>query len=108
LGLHDHRREEIPVTPWPAMPALIRLYVEDGDETFRRAISAGGTSVTAMTELSWGDRIGRVRDPQGNLWWIQAPGPALSADEMEARAEDPRFLDAMRHVQTTLDEALRR
>jgi uncharacterized glyoxalase superfamily protein PhnB len=92
---------------WPATAALLRLYVEDGDETFRRALAAGGTAVTALTELSWGDRVGRIRDPLGNLWWIQAPGPSLTPDEMAARASDPRFAEAMRHVQQTLDDALR-
>ena len=38
----------------------------------RRAVAAGGTSVTEVTHLFFGDRVGRVRDPLGNIWWIQA------------------------------------
>ncbi len=93
---------------WSATPALLRLYVEDGDETYRRAVAGGGAIVTEMTELAWGDRIGRIRDPHGNVWWIQAPGPELSPDEMTARANDPRYIEAMRHTQKTLDSAMRK
>src|SRR4029453_8585156 len=46
-------------------PEFPRLYVEDGDATHARALAAGATSVSNVTELSWGDRVGRVRDPQG-------------------------------------------
>ena len=76
---------------WPNTPSFIRLYVEDGDAVYRRALEAGATSVTEMTDLFFGDRVGRVRDPQGNLWWIQA------------RLED---LDAMQRVQESLDREL--
>ena len=57
---------------WPDTPSFLRLYVEDADEAYRRALEAGATSVTGVTHLFWGDRVGRVRDPFGNLWWIQA------------------------------------
>jgi PhnB protein len=57
---------------WPDTPSFLRLYVEDADEVHRRALEAGATSVTEVTHLFWGDRVGRVRDPFGNLWWIQA------------------------------------
>ena len=55
-------------SPFPvATPGLLRLYVEDGDAVFDRAVAAGATVVTRLTELAWGDRVGRVRDPLGNL-----------------------------------------
>jgi PhnB protein len=54
---------------WPETPAFLRLYVEEGDDVFRRALDAGATGVTAMTDLFFGDRVGRVRDPLGNIWW---------------------------------------
>ena len=59
-------------SPFPvATPGFLRLYVEDGDAVFRRAVAAGATPVTRLTVLAWGDRVGRVRDPLGNIWWIQ-------------------------------------
>ena len=31
---------------WPSTPAFLRLYVDDCDATYQRALDAGGTSVT--------------------------------------------------------------
>jgi PhnB protein len=94
-------------SPFPvATPSLLRLYVEDGDATFRRAVAAGATPVTRLTELAWGDRVGRVRDPLGNLWWIQERASAPTQDEMARRFEDPTFAEAMRYVQSTLTDGL--
>jgi PhnB protein len=84
---------------WPDTPAFLRLYVEDGDAAHRAAVAAGAESVTEMTEMFWGDRVGRVRDPLGNLWWIQSQVAELTPEEVERRAGEPRFLEAMRYVQ---------
>ncbi|MFD9443861.1 VOC family protein [Streptomyces sp. NPDC060006] len=88
---------------WTSTPALIRLYVEDGDATFRKAVEAGGVPMTEMTELAWGDRVGRVRDPLGNVWWIQCRLAELNPVQMTERAEDPKFQEAMRYMQESLD-----
>jgi PhnB protein len=91
---------------WPDTPSFIRLYVEDGDAVYRRALEAVATSVTEMTDLFFGDRVGRVRDPQGNLWWIQARLEDLDPQEMEKRAAQKEYLDAMQRVQESLDREL--
>jgi uncharacterized glyoxalase superfamily protein PhnB len=83
---------------WPDTPALLRLYVEDADAVHRQAVEAGATSVTEMTELAFGDRVGRVRDPLGNLWWIQSRIEDLDPEEMARRAIEPRYVDAMNYV----------
>jgi PhnB protein len=85
---------------WPPTPGFLRLYVEDADETHRRAVAAGGTSVTKMTHLFFGDRVGRVRDPLGNIWWIQARVEEVSTEEMQRRLTDPVFTAAMRYLQS--------
>jgi uncharacterized glyoxalase superfamily protein PhnB len=84
---------------WPDTPAFLRLYVTDGDAVFQQALRAGATSVTEMTHLFWGDRVGRVRDPFGNLWWIQTRIEDVSLEEMERRATEKRWVDAMDYVQ---------
>ena len=38
---------------WPDTPAFFRLYLDDADAAYRRAIGAGATSVTEVTELFW-------------------------------------------------------
>lgn len=47
------------------------IYVDDADETFKKAISNGGTVVSELTDQSYG-RSGGVKDPFGNTWWITA------------------------------------
>lgn len=84
---------------WPETPAFLRLYVADCDATYQRALAAGATSVTRPTDMSWGDRVARVRDPLGNLWWLMARMEEVSPEEMERRATDERYLDAMAYVQ---------
>src|SRR5262245_23805764 len=87
---------------WPPTPGFLRLYLPDGDETFRKAVAAGATVVTELTELFWGDRVGRLRDPFGNLWWIQERVAALELDEMMSRMTQPEFVEAMNYVQSSL------
>ncbi|MCX4694478.1 VOC family protein [Streptomyces sp. NBC_01408] len=83
---------------WPPTPGFLRLYVEDADAVHRRAVAAGGTSVTEVTHLAFGDRVGRVRDPLGNLYWIQTRVEDVSEQEMERRFQDPEFTAAMEYV----------
>ncbi len=74
--------------------------VEDADAVHRQAVAAGGTSVTEVTHLFFGDQVGRVRDPLGNLYWIQTRVEDLSLQEMEHRLADPEFTKAMEYVQS--------
>src|SRR5262245_578974 len=53
-----------------AMPAILYVYVDDVDATYRRAIDAGATSVEEPLDLSYGGRRGMVRDAWDNLWQI--------------------------------------
>jgi PhnB protein len=92
---------------WPETPSFLRLFVEDGDAVYQRALAAGGTSVTDMTDLSFGDRVGRVRDTLGNIWWIQTHIEDVDPEEMASRAEEPTYLDAMQRVEASLDGELR-
>jgi PhnB protein len=90
-------------SPFPvATPGLLRLYVQDADAVVERAVAAGATVVTRLTELAWGDRVGRVRDPLGNLWWIQERMEEPTPEEMARRLQDPKFTQAMVYLQSTL------
>jgi PhnB protein len=85
---------------WVDTPAFLRLYVAESDRVFARAIEAGATAITEMTELAFGDRIGRVRDPFGNLWWIMEHVADLTWEEMAERSAMPEFIRAMDYVQS--------
>jgi len=91
---------------WPPTPALLRLYVDDAVAVQQRAVDAGGTAITEVTDLGFGERVGRMRDPFGNIWWIQEHVEDLTFEEMGQRAQEPRFIEAMRYAQATLDMEL--
>ena len=87
---------------WPPLPAHLRIYSDDVVSTVRRAVEAGAREVTRVTELAFGERVARVRDPQGHLWWIHERVETLDADEMQRRFADPSFQEAMAYVQQSL------
>jgi PhnB protein len=84
---------------WRPTPAFLRLYVEDADATFARAVSFGATPITRVTHLAFGDRVGRVRDPFGNLWWVQQRVEEVSEEEMMRRWSEPEWAQAMAYVE---------
>ena len=92
---------------WPETPGFFRLYVDDAEATLRRATEAGATPITEVTELFWGDRVARLRDPFGNVWWLQSHAVDVPPDRMQARMEDPAMVEAMHYVQQSLIDALR-
>lgn len=89
------------------MPAFIRLYVPDARKGFAKALEAGATEVTKPTLLAFGDRVARVRDPLGNIWWLQQRVEEVSETEMQQRWGDPRWSEPMAYVQNSLAEALK-
>jgi len=91
---------------WPAMPSLLRVFVPDADTAFERAVAAGARVVTELADSAWGDRGGRIRDPFGNIWWVMAHVEDVPQDEVWTRMAEPRFADAMRVAQETLDAEL--
>jgi PhnB protein len=56
-----------------SMTAMLRVYVEDVDAIYQRAIEAGASSLMQPTERSNGDRMAGVKDPFGNAWYIATP-----------------------------------
>ncbi len=55
---------------YPAMPAMLYVYVDDVDTVFQRALAAGATSVRKPRDEHYGDRSGGVADMCGNQWWM--------------------------------------
>ena len=84
---------------WPPTPAFLRIYVDDADAIFERAVQAGGEPVTPLADTPWGDRAGRVRDPQGNLWWVMARMEDVSEDVLNRRWAEPKYVAVMAHFE---------
>ena len=56
--------------PRSAMGAFLYVYVDDADETYRRAVRANATSLEAPVDTPYGDRRAMVADGWGNVWQI--------------------------------------
>lgn len=56
-------------------PAFLYVYVEDADEVYQRALTAGAATIEAPLDTPYGDRRAMVRDPFGNLFQIAHPRP---------------------------------
>ncbi len=70
-----------------ARPAVLHLYVEDVDETYRHALKAGGTSLREPADQFYGDRSAGVLDPCRNQWWISTHVEDVSTEEMRRRMQ---------------------
>jgi len=68
-------------------PGTMYLYVNNADATYQRALQAGATSTEEPADQFWGDRIGGVKDPVGNHWWIATRKEDLLPEELAKRAE---------------------
>ena len=66
-------------------PVSIHLYVEDVDEVYQRALSAGATSLREPADQFYGERNAQVRDPSGHCWDISTRIEEVSPEEMQKR-----------------------
>lgn len=69
---------------WP--PISIMLYVDDVDQVYTRAVGAGFASEMEPTDMFYGDRTSKVRDPYGHRWAISTHIEDVPQDEVERRA----------------------
>lgn len=72
---------------FPPMPAMLYVYVNDADETYRRAIEAGATSLEEPADAFYGDRRAGVKDAAGNLWYVATHQEDVPPEEMQKRAD---------------------
>ena len=70
---------------WKPRPATLYLYVENTDETYKRAMAAGAKSMMEPADQFYGDRNAGVEDAQGTWWWIATHVEDVPVDEMERR-----------------------
>jgi PhnB protein len=64
----------------------LHLYVENVDARYQQAIDAGGEVVTPVSDQFYGDRMGTLKDPFGNLWFIATHTEDLTPEQISARA----------------------
>ncbi|WP_187399502.1 hypothetical protein [Micromonospora sp. AP08] len=62
--------------------------------------------ITAPATHAFGRRGGRVRDSFGTIWWISAVVEDVAPEVGMRRLAEPRYAEAMRDAQETLDREL--
>lgn len=76
------------MSEWPATKSSLYVYTQDCDETYRKAIEAGATSVTEPSDQFYGDRSGAVDDSWGNRWTIATHVEDVSEEELQKRMRE--------------------
>jgi len=73
--LADESPEHLNFSPESLGGATVRmvLTVENPDTLFERAIAAGATQVSPVSDQEYGWRVGRLVDPFGHHWEIGKP-----------------------------------
>jgi PhnB protein len=72
---------------WGGSPGGVWLYVAEVDAVYARATQAGAVSISAPTDMFWGDRHARIRDPFGHEWSIASHIEDVAPPELEKRAK---------------------
>jgi len=95
---------------WAPTPSFLNLYVEDIEKAYQKSIRLGTTSVTDITMLYFGEKVCRIMDPFGNLWWINQRIEEIDytkIEEIRQRASAPEAVKQIEYIQKSLDEALK-
>jgi len=84
-----------------ASPTTLYLVVENADKTVAKAVKLGAKPQGPVADTFWGDRCGRLVDPEGYTWYIAThiadPTPAQMKKQM---AEDMKKWQAQREAQS--------
>jgi len=73
---------------YPPQPAMLYIYVEDTDTTYKLALEKGATSVMEPADQFYGDRNAAVKDSNGISWWIATHIEDVSNEEIQKRNEE--------------------
>ena len=78
-------------TPSPFTAKLttmaIHLYVDDCDDIVRQFSTHGSELLMPPTDMFWGERFARVRDPFGHVWGIATIIQTLTPKQIQVEAE---------------------
>jgi PhnB protein len=83
-----------------ASPTTLYLLVENADKVVDKAVKLGATAQGPVADMFWGDRCGRVVDPEGYSWYVAThiaePTPAEMKKQM---AEDMKKWQAQQAIE---------
>ena len=85
-----------------ASPTTLYLLVENVDKVVAKAVKLGAKPLGPVSDMFWGDRCGRLLDPEGYNWYIAThiaePTPTQMKKQM---IEDMKKWQAQREAQST-------
>ncbi len=61
----------------------IHLYLADVDSVFERAVAAGAKVSMPLSDMFWGDRMGKVTDPYGHEWSLATHKKDMTPEEVQ-------------------------
>jgi len=68
-------------------PTTLYLLVDNVDKVFAKAVKLGATAQGPVSDMFWGDRCGRLVDPEGYAWYVAThiaePTPAEMKKQMK-------------------------
>jgi PhnB protein len=68
-GVTEHLASRAPQLDGSS-PVVIYLYGEEVDTVIERAVTNGARILLPAADQFWGDRVGRIIDPEGHVWNI--------------------------------------
>ena len=66
-------------------PVVMYVYVEDVDETVKRAAAGGAKILSPIEDQFWGDRTGWIMDPAGHVWTVAQRIEETTEEERQGR-----------------------
>lgn len=69
-------------------PVTIHHYVENVDEAFQKALKAGAQEIMPVSDMFWGDRYGKLKDPFGHEWALATHVKDMTPEETQKAAEE--------------------
>jgi PhnB protein len=69
---------------------ILHVYVEDIDDTVKKAVQNGASLTMPAQDMFYGDRVGCVDDPFGYTWVLATHIKDVSESEMKKKAEEFR------------------
>ena len=66
----------------------IHLYVDNVDQVFDQAVSAGCQVEAPVSDMFWGDRYGRLKDPFGHAWSVATHKEDVAPEQMKQRMQE--------------------
>ena len=64
----------------------IMLYLENVDAVVERAVASGAKLLMPVADQFYGDRMGGLEDPFGQVWYVATHTEDVPAEEMKRRA----------------------